>query len=60
MRQEINPMNAPILTPALKLSGKDERKLSMKAAREAQNGLDVTFINVKGERNGLIVPRQHP
>ena len=47
-------MNAPILKAALKPRGKDERKLSMKAVREAQNGLDDTFENVKGARNGLI------
>lgn len=47
-------MNAPILKAALKPRGKDERKLSMKAVREAQNGLDDTFENVKGDRNGLI------
>jgi Mg2+-importing ATPase len=34
---------------------KDDRKLSMRAVREAQNDIDLTLSNVKGHRDGLIV-----
>ncbi|MBN9233481.1 MULTISPECIES: magnesium-translocating P-type ATPase [Phyllobacteriaceae] len=34
---------------------KDERKLSMRAVREAQNSIDLTLSNVKGHSDGLVV-----
>lgn len=46
-------MNAPFLKPTPMPGKKDDRKLSMKAIREAQNDLDATFDNVRGDRDGL-------
>ncbi|MBN9602434.1 MAG: magnesium-translocating P-type ATPase [Afipia felis] len=48
-------MNAPVFKAALHPAKKENRKLSTKAVREGQNELDLTFLNVRGHRDGLIV-----
>ena len=46
-------MNTAVKPASFKADKKDERKLSMRAIREAGNSVDLTLSNVKAHREGL-------
>jgi Mg2+-importing ATPase len=46
-------MNAIVKQPVAATARKDDRKLSMRAVREAQNSVDTTLANFKTNLNGL-------
>src|SRR5262245_49302244 len=47
-------MNVQVPKSASRTERKDDRKLSMRAVREARNDIELTLSNVKSHRDGLI------